>query len=166
VHATLADLSGRALRFVRAREITGGEEVLAELAHLHPVEQVVGLENALTRWVDDPAASALHGVLPELRAYCEHRVEELQAAAAAAWRRARQRVPALPAYGGDADGGDAGDDAGDDAAAAGGEGDFFDADGEAGLDEDDFDVAEQFDLRHAFQTLLGAIPVVMSSPRP
>jgi hypothetical protein len=155
VQATLADLSGRALGYVRAREIAGGEEVLAELAHLHPVEQLVGLENALARWVDDPSAGALYGELPELRAYCERRVAELEAAADAALWRGRRRWPALH-EGGAADG---------DAAAGGGTAagnEEIDPDG--GDDLDDGAGNAPWELQHDFETLIAAIDAVAPGP--
>jgi hypothetical protein len=86
VQPEIGRLMGRAVELVRAREIPHAEEVLAELAELHPVEQLVGLENALLRWLDDRELGALAGVLPELRAFCERQLAVLP-------RSARQQRP-------------------------------------------------------------------------
>jgi hypothetical protein len=91
----LPGLTARALQLVRAREIAGAEEVLAELLQLHPVEQLVGLENALVRWLDDRAIGELAGVLPELRAYCERWLAALPPVVG---RRRRPRHRVLRAY--------------------------------------------------------------------
>lgn len=77
VQPAIGRLMGRAVELVRAREIPRAEEVLAELAQLHPVEQLVGLENALLRWLDDRELGALAEVLPGLRVYCERQLAAL-----------------------------------------------------------------------------------------
>ncbi len=98
VQPVLAGLSARALQLVRAREIAGAEEVLAELARLHPVEHLVGLEHALVRWLDDSELGELGRALPELSAYCERQLADLPPG-----RTERRSTPRRPELGGYAD---------------------------------------------------------------
>jgi hypothetical protein len=99
VQPAIGRLMGRAVELVRAREIPRAEEVLAELAQLHPVEQLVGLENALLRWLDDRELGALAEVLPGLRAYCERQLAVLPRSA----RPQPRRRPELHGRSGAAD---------------------------------------------------------------
>lgn len=76
----LGALTQSILRFARAREVAGADGVIAELSQLHPVEHLVGLENALARWIDEGSLLELGRVMDALRIYCERQLEELRAA--------------------------------------------------------------------------------------
>jgi hypothetical protein len=59
-------------------EIRDGGDVLDDVAAHHPVEQLFGLENAITRWLAEVDAPAeLVPLLPELHRYCTRFVAEL-----------------------------------------------------------------------------------------
>jgi hypothetical protein len=66
----LADLLGRARRYAEAFDIADGPAVLDELARLHPVEQLIGLDNALGRWLPLESGAAWLALLAEVRRYC------------------------------------------------------------------------------------------------
>jgi hypothetical protein len=66
----LADLLARARRYAEAFDITDGAAVLDELARLHPVEQLIGLDNALRRWLPAETGADWLVLLAEVRRYC------------------------------------------------------------------------------------------------
>ncbi|MCW5806147.1 MAG: hypothetical protein KIT31_27530, partial [Deltaproteobacteria bacterium] len=77
---TMRELIDQARRYAAHIEIRDAGDVLAELARLHPVEMLLGLEHAVARWVaavDVPAD--LLPLLPELRAHCAPRFDRAPA---------------------------------------------------------------------------------------
>ena len=72
----LRDLLRRARAYASALEIAGARDVLEQLVEAHPVEQLLGLEHAVRRWLDHGAAPVdLLPLVPELRAYVAARVK-------------------------------------------------------------------------------------------
>jgi hypothetical protein len=64
-------LIARAKEFADAIEIPDRDEVLGELADAHPVETLLGLENAIARWAASHVAPAeLFPLLPGLERHC------------------------------------------------------------------------------------------------
>ncbi|MBA2543013.1 MAG: hypothetical protein H0V17_25455, partial [Deltaproteobacteria bacterium] len=67
--------------------------VLDDIADAHPVEQLLGLENAVARWsVERDAAPELRPLLSELAPYCEHLRERMQLAGHDRPRAGRPRL--------------------------------------------------------------------------
>ncbi|MDQ3366923.1 MAG: hypothetical protein M3680_15990, partial [Myxococcota bacterium] len=76
--ARLRTLADHARRYAQALELADGDAVLAELAAMHPVEQLLGLEHAIRQWLADvEAPPALIPLLPELHAHCTRRLAKL-----------------------------------------------------------------------------------------
>lgn len=82
MHATTPDLRGlwqRVRRYTDAIEIDDRREVLDEIADAHPVEQLIGLENAVARWsAERDAPPELLQLRGDLLQHCEHLRERLQ----------------------------------------------------------------------------------------
>ncbi|HEU0034892.1 MAG TPA: HEAT repeat domain-containing protein [Kofleriaceae bacterium] len=94
--AQLRELAARARRYVAAREITNAAASLDELANAHPVEHLIGLENALARWLAELGTpSELAAELGTLYRYAQqHRDRNI---AARPWRQLEQlQLPGGP----------------------------------------------------------------------
>ena len=84
MHAAAPDLRGlwrRVRRYADAIEIEDRHAVLDEIADAHPVEQLLGLENAVSRWsAERDAPPELRHVVDELQPHCEQVRERMQLA--------------------------------------------------------------------------------------
>ncbi len=72
----VAELVDRGRRLVRDLEVVDGESVLDDVESQHPVEQLLGLEHALVRWLDRDEHGALLAELPALRDYARARLDD------------------------------------------------------------------------------------------
>jgi hypothetical protein len=69
--SSLPGLAERARNYADALELADRHEVFDELSSSHPVEHLLGLENAVARWLAGLDAPAdLMPLLPDLRRYC------------------------------------------------------------------------------------------------
>jgi hypothetical protein len=94
----LRTLWARVRRYADAVEISERGALLDDIVNTHPVEQLLGLENAVARWVAEyEAPPDLLLLIDELRPYCEQLRERLQLAGADRPRPGRARLGAAAA---------------------------------------------------------------------
>lgn len=87
---SIRELAERVRELADAIEIPDRGELLAELASTHPVEQLMALEHAVVRWLEErDAPTELLPMLAELEHYCAQRVMVMRASGAD--RRPRNR---------------------------------------------------------------------------
>jgi hypothetical protein len=78
---SIRELAFRVRQFGDAIEIAEREELFAEVADHHPVEQLMALEHAVARWITErDAPPALLPMLAELEEHCAQRLLMLRAA--------------------------------------------------------------------------------------
>ncbi len=96
---SIRELADRVRDFGDAIEIPDRGDLLAELAATHPVEQLMALEHAVVRWLEErDAPTELLPMLAELEHYCAQRVAVMRASGAD--RRPRNRRAELGDAGG------------------------------------------------------------------
>lgn len=87
---SIRELADRVRELGDAIEIPDRGDLLAELAETHPVEQLMALEHAVVRWLEErDAPTELLPMLAELEHYCAQRVAVMRASGAD--RRPRTR---------------------------------------------------------------------------
>jgi hypothetical protein len=95
--AQLPALGEAARAFARALEVPDGAAVLDELAASHPVEHLIGLENAVGRWLAEiEGPDSLGPMLPALHAHCASRLAAIDGGRATRASRAQPQLALGP----------------------------------------------------------------------